>query len=97
MKKQTQIPGTERVVDAELSAAAEHLQSVRAERMELSEQETAAANALIAHMIERKLDSYVDEDLGIRVALVRGEDRVSVRKIAKPKEEPVEPVAEAAE
>lgn len=94
-RKQTEIPGTERQVDEELDAAAEALRSVRAERMELQVEESAAALKLRDLLKDRKLDQYVYEDAEgakRRASLVPGEDRVSVRKIREPKATPAEAV-----
>jgi hypothetical protein len=79
-KKQTEIPGTERVHDTEISAAAEDLHEVRARRMKLTEEETAAADRLIRLLHERKIAAYVDEELNIRIALKPGKERVSITR-----------------
>lgn len=80
-KKQTEIPGTERVVDEAVSDAAEALHLVRNQRMKLSEQESEAAETLLTVMREKGLESYVDEDLELRVIIKHGADKVSVTKI----------------
>jgi hypothetical protein len=77
-KKQTEIPGTERQRDDEIALAAEDLRDVRARRMALSEEETAAADRLIDLLRKKKRDVYVDEEGGYRVALKPGRTRVSV-------------------
>ncbi len=80
-KTQAEIPGTERAVDEDVSDAAEALHRIRTERMDLTQKESVAAGELIAVMREKGLETYVDEDLEIKVTLRQGRDKVSVTRL----------------
>ncbi len=84
-KRQTEIPGTERQVDEELSDAAERLHSIRTDRMELQTKEAGAQAELLELMRQRKMESYIDEDLELKVTVRHGEDKISVTKLKTPK------------
>lgn len=77
VKKQAEIPGTERKKVAELDHAAEAYVSARDERMELTEREVEARSALISVMRKHNLTVYRDEDAEppLIVTLVPGEDK----------------------
>lgn len=77
-RRQTEIPGTERPRDDELSDAADALHKVRKSRMKLTQKETEAADKLLDLMRSKKLTEYVDEDLELRVTIKEGKTRVSV-------------------
>lgn len=92
-KKQTEIPGTERVVDEAVSDAAERLHSIRVKRIKLQADESEAEAELLTAMQERKMEKYIDEDLELVATVKHGEVKVSVTKLRKPKQT----VADAAE
>lgn len=89
-RKQTEIPGTERQYDEEVSDAASALHKIRTQRMKLTAKESEAAEKLLELLRARKLDSYVDDDNELRVTLRPGKDRVSVTKIKDEDEEQAE-------
>ncbi|MEM9194319.1 MAG: hypothetical protein AAGF12_34400 [Myxococcota bacterium] len=95
-RKQTEVPGTERQIDTEISDAAERLHKVRTARMKLTDKETAAAEDLIEVLERKGVEEYVDEDLELKVTLRKGKDRVSVTKLKDPPAR-VAPEADAAE
>ena len=80
--KQTEIPGVERKKVAELDRAAELYVEARDERMELTEKEVAARDALIAVMKKHSLSIYKDDDASppLVVTLIPGEDKVKVTR-----------------
>ncbi len=61
-KKQLRIPGTEAQKIKELDHAAEAYVMARDERMERTELEVAARDALVSVMTKHKLEVYRDED-----------------------------------
>lgn len=61
-KAQTEIPGTERLVDEEIESAAEDYRTYRDERMALQEKEAEAKRALIAVMESKGVKAYRYED-----------------------------------
>ena len=95
-RKQKEIAGLERVVDIELSDAAEELHSIRTDRIALSQKEHEAAAWLVELMKKKNVDTYIDEDLELRATLRAGADKVSVRKL-KVKDEAPALDADAAE
>ena len=89
-RKQKEIPGTERKRDEEIATAAEDLHEVRTERMQLTTKETAAAQRLVEIMERKGVETYVDEELQIKVTLKFGGTKVSVQKIKEPEAEAAE-------
>ncbi len=82
-KKQLQIAGTEKKSIKEVDAAAEAYVEARDERMQLTEREVEARDALITVMKKHKLDLYRDDDAAppLLVTLIAGEDKVRVSRI----------------
>ena len=83
-KKQGTIPGTERTVHADITAAAEAYVEVRDERMEMTENEVEANAKLVAAMKKHDLTEYIDEDAELKVTLPEKQVKAKVSKI-KPK------------
>jgi hypothetical protein len=85
-KKQLPIPGTEKETIEELDAAAEAYADARDERMQLTERESEAKEALVSVMKKHGLEVYRDENAvpPLIVTLIPGEDRV---KVSRAKEE----------
>ncbi len=70
VKKQREIPGTEREVDQELDSAASDVYELTAERIAVHEREKGARTKLCDLMKKKGLDVYVYQD---------GEERYDVR------------------
>jgi hypothetical protein len=83
--EQAEIPGTERPVIKEIETAARAYRRIRDERMELTEQETAAKATLLLRMKSHKQAVYVFD--GFVVSVIPGEDNVKVKKQAEPDED----------
>ena len=79
--KQLEVPGTERVQDPEIRAAAEELAEAGEALTEAHKSREDAAVALIAIMQKKKLKTYVDETLKLRVDLVAGAERVKLKRL----------------
>lgn len=75
---QTEVPGTERVVHSDITKKADQLYSVRAERMELSEEEGKLAAELLALMKKHGETTYTEGDMTVTVVAV--DERVRVKK-----------------
>jgi hypothetical protein len=80
-KKQTEIPGTQRKRDKQISAAAKQLYDLRADRTDAQRRATEASENLVAAMRKKGVSVYVDEELAIRCLLKEGDAKVSVQKI----------------
>jgi len=81
--KQLEVPGTERVQDAGIRAAIERLRDAKAELADARKEEDVAAEQLIALMARKKLGTYVDEQLHVRVDVASGSARVKLKSTAK--------------
>jgi hypothetical protein len=88
-KKQLPIPGTEKETIKEVDTAAEAYVNARDERMQLTERESEAKEALVHVMKKHNLEVYRDENAvpPLVVTLIPGEDRV---KVSRAKEEEFE-------
>lgn len=85
-KAQQQIPGTERIEDEELTAAAEEYRTFRDERMKLGEKEAEAKNTLIEMMKRKGHTKYVYEDNASgkeRKVILSQKDNVSVATVKR--------------
>jgi hypothetical protein len=82
-KKQLQVPGTERDHIAEVDTAAESYIEARDERMDLTEKESEAKEALLSVMKKHRLDVYRDENVvpPLVVTLIPGSDDVKVKRV----------------
>ncbi len=82
-RKQLAISGTEPKSIKEVDAAAEGYVDARDKRMERTEKEVEARDALIAVMKKHKLDVYRDDSAAppLLVTLVPGDDRVKVTRV----------------
>lgn len=78
-KKQTEIEGTERFHDDEISAACEDLKDLRTKRTEIKAAHDAAVERLIEMLTERGLEEYVDPELQVKVT-VSEKTRLSLRE-----------------
>jgi hypothetical protein len=67
--RQTEVPGTERPKDEELSAACADLKDLRTKRTKLKEKLDASAERLEEMMIEKGIEVYVDAELELKVTL----------------------------
>ena len=79
--KQLEVPGTERVQDPEIRACAEDLAEASETLSEAHTEREQAAERLIAMMTKKKLKSYVDEKLKLRVDLVTGREKVKLKRL----------------
>ena len=79
--KQLEVPGTERVQDPEIRAAAEELAEAGETLTEAHKAREEAAVALIEIMQAKKLKTYVDEALHLRVDLVSGKSKVKLKRL----------------
>jgi hypothetical protein len=79
--KQLEVPGTERVQDPEIRAAAEELAEAGEALTEAHKERETAATALIEIMRKKKLKTYVDEKLKLRVDLVSGAEKVKLKRL----------------
>lgn len=82
-KAQTEIPGTERPKDEELSAAAQDLADAGGTLSEAHKRRDETADRLIELMRKKGVTTYVDEDAKIRVDLRTGADKVRVTRLEK--------------
>lgn len=80
--KQQTLPGVETDSIPEIEEAAEEYTRVRDERMELTEEETAAQAKLLDLMRDHNLDKYKYD--GKIVAVLQGEAKVKVKKAKDP-------------
>lgn len=83
-KRQTQIPGTERLEISDVTEAAEEYRLVRDERMALSTKEAEAKKKLISTMQSHNLSAYRYDDQDGIERNVKLETKVSA-KVAKVK------------
>lgn len=90
-RKQLRIAGTEEKKNREIDHAAEAYVEARDERMQHTETESEAKNALIQVMKKHNLTVYRDDDAAppLVVTLVPGEDKVKVTQ--QKEDEPDEP------
>lgn len=83
MAKQTEIPGTERPVIAEIEEACEDYRLLRDQRMSLSEKEAEAKRVLIERMKSHNVKAYryADQDGVERKAAIAEKENVKVSKV----------------
>lgn len=79
--KQLEVPGTERVQDPEIRSAAEDLAEAGEVLTEAHRAREEAASNLIEIMKSKKLKTYVDEKLKLRVDLVSGAEKVKLKRL----------------
>jgi hypothetical protein len=82
-KQQTEIPGTERAVIAEVEEACEDYRLLRDQRMALSEKEAEAKARLIDRMKAHSVKAYryADQDGVERKASIAEKENVKVSKV----------------
>lgn len=83
-KRQTQIPGTERVTIEEIDEAAEELRVLRDERMAVANKERTAHAKLLDTMRKHNQTIYQYEDnegASRKVTIVEGKIKVSIKKL----------------
>ncbi len=68
-KKQTEIDGTERPHDEEISAAIEDLKGLRTQRTDIKAKLDAASGRLQELMIAKGITEYIDAELQAKVTL----------------------------
>jgi hypothetical protein len=87
-RRQMKIPGTEQETIKEIDSAAEAYIDVRDKRINLTDRESEAKEALIGVMKKHKVEVYRDENAvpPLVVTLIPGEDKVKVSR-AKEEEE----------
>ena len=68
-KKQTEIDGTERPHDEEISAAIEDLKDLRTQRTDVKGKLDAASERLQELMVAKGLTEYIDAELRVKVTL----------------------------
>lgn len=79
-RAQTHLPGMEPKRDKALTAMADELFNIRTERIRLTKLEKEAADKLLAEMQGKKMELYVDTDLGLHVEVVATDYKVKVKK-----------------
>lgn len=87
VKKQAQIPGTERHRIPALSSAAEEYVEVRDSRMDWTKQEVKAKEKVLELMRENELNEYTDDELGIVVTIEETKTKVKVRSLSSADDE----------
>lgn len=89
--RQQNLPGTQPAHHADVSSAAEELAGSRDDVKEAQDAEVAAHKKLVGLMKEKKLTSYLDRGLGLRVFLKHRDasDKIAIKKIDQNKD--VEP------
>jgi len=78
-KTQTEIEGTERFHDEEISSAVEDLKDLRRQRTEIKAKHDAAVERLTEMLTARGLSEYVDPDLEAKVTVAE-KTRLSLRE-----------------
>lgn len=91
-KKQTEIEGTERFHDDEISAAIEDLKDLRKKRTQIKADHDAAVERLKGMLVERGLEEYIDPELEAKVS-VSDKTTLSLREF-KVKESTLDDAAE---
>ncbi len=82
-RKQKDLPGMERQVNAEVEAAAEAYVASRTKRIKLLGNEVADKLALIAAMQKAKVDVYKDEEHGLIITITPGKLGVKVQEASE--------------
>lgn len=79
-RKQGELPGLERKVVKEINTAAEAYVSARDKRMQLTEKESEAKQALLDVMKKHKTEIYRDDDVNppLVITVLPGKDNVKV-------------------
>lgn len=68
-RNQTEIPGTERKKDKQLSAAIEDIQELRTKRADAKVKLDSASERLVGMMVKKGLTEYIDPDLKAKVTI----------------------------
>lgn len=87
--KQVNVPGTERKIHKDITAAAEAYVEARDERMEWTKHEVESNEKLVKTMEKHELTEYIDEDAELHVTIPEHKIKAKVRRYraAEPDEE----------
>lgn len=79
--RQLEIPGAETKVDAAMHAAVAELVDTSVEEGKARTASTEARDAIAALMVKKKITTYLDPKLKVRVELVTGDARVRMKSL----------------
>lgn len=85
--KQTEVPGTEREYDEDISAAVETMKKLRMRRTKLKEQYDGAVDRLKGLMRAKNMKTYFDPELEAKVTITEGTKLSLIKFVVKDGEE----------